>query len=204
MTLLWVVCVVFALIVLSMAFYPLYQSTAKKQVVLLGAAVLVASFGLYALWGSPRVVPLVTAHHERLDELRQTIQLSEALIKQNPQNLEAWLTLAQAFADSGDYKAAANGYKQTVLLSKGNPQLIMAYAEALIMQNDGAIDASAKKSIDIALMIDPALPVARYYYARWLLQEGQMEDAMKTMKTLYHELPDDSPLKRKIDAQIGR
>lgn len=191
-------------VVMALALYPLYATGKQKVALLLGVLLALPVFGLYALWGAPRVVPLVTAHREHVEELRKTIEMTEALIKANPNNLEAWMTQAQAFADSGDYAKAANSYKQSVLLSKGNPVLIMAYAEAVIMQNDGVVDAQAKKSIDIALMIDEHLPVARYYNAIWLLQNNETEEAMKNMKALYHELPDNSPLKKKINEQIGR
>lgn len=190
--------------VMALAIYPLFSTGKKTFALCLFVSLAAPVFGLYALWGSPKVVPLVVAHNERIQELRKTIEVTQALIKANPNNLEAWLTQAQAFADSGDYKAAANSYKQAVLLSKGNPLLIMAYAEALVAANNGVVDAQAKKSIDIALMIDSHLPVARYYNAIWLLQNNETEEAMKNMKELYYELPDDSSLKKKINEQIGR
>ena len=194
----------FLLVVVAASCYPLYRTRGKKFAGLTAVFLLVSSAGLYALWGTPQLVEPVAKHHADVQALREIIVISEALIKENPNNLEAWLNLAQAFADSGQYAAAAKAYKQCVLLSKGNPLLIMAYAEALIAGNDGVVGADAKKSIDIALMIDKKMPVARYYNAIWMLQNEQTAEAMETMKTLYHDLPDDSKLKQKINEQIGR
>jgi cytochrome c-type biogenesis protein CcmH len=194
----------FLAVVIAAGCYPLYHTRGKKFTGFVAGFLVVSSVGLYALFGSPQLVEPVAKHHADVQALRDMIVISEELIKENPSNLEAWLNLAQAFADSGQYKQAANAYKQCVLLSKGNPLLIMAYAEALIAANNGVVGADAKKSIDIALMIDKKMPVARYYNAIWMLQNEQTAKAMETMKTLYHELPEDSKLKRKINEQIGR
>lgn len=194
----------FAVGISGLAAYPLYRVGQMRQAAILGTTLLVFSSLLYVYWGAPRIVPAAAEHHARMQDLREIIKVSEAIIQKEPRNLEAWLNLAQAFADSGDYAAAANGYKQTVLLSKGNPLLITAYAEALIATNNGLVTDQAKRSLDIALMIDKELPAARYYKAIWLLQQGQQQEAMGMMKALYHELPEDSALKRKINEQIGR
>jgi cytochrome c-type biogenesis protein CcmH len=192
------------LLVLAPLCVPMIRSGQKKQAYILALFIFVASIGLYALWGSPRVVPEATRYHVRIQELYQQIEENSALIKQNPQNLEAWLTMAQAFSDAGNYEASARGFKQAVLLSKGHPRIIMAYAESLISQQGGMVSEQAKKSIDIALMLSPDLPLARYYNAVWLLQENRNSEAMKEMRKLYNELPEDSSLKKRMKEQIGR
>ncbi|MDX2074508.1 MAG: hypothetical protein SFX19_09140 [Alphaproteobacteria bacterium] len=192
------------LAVLALMLLPMARTGDRKSALQIAVAITSASVLVYALCGSPRVVPLAEEHNAELRALYAQIKTTSALIEKQPQNLEAWLTLAQAFSDAGDYAAAANGFKQAVLLSKGHPRIIMAYAESLILQADGVVTDAAKKSIDIALMIDPQLPLTRYYQAVWLLQEGRQPEAMEMMKTLYHELPDDSSLKKRMKAQIGR
>jgi len=191
------------LCVLAPLVVPMVRGGQRKQALWLGLCIVIASVVLYAVLGSPRVIPEASAHMARLRELREQIEVTSAIIQKNPKNLEAWLTMSQAFSDSGDYAAAANGFKQAVLVSKGHPRIIMAYAEALVLQADGVVTQPAKKSIDIALMISPDLPLARYYQAVWLLQENRQPEAMIIMKKLYHELPDDSSLKRRMKAQIG-
>lgn len=168
------------------------------------AFVALSSAALYAALGSPRIAEPAREYNKKADELAGKITQSAEAIKKNPKDLEAWLIMAQAFSDSGDFKAAANGFKQAVLISRGEPRIIMAYAESLILDQGGVVSPQAKKSIDIALMIDPKLPIARYYQAIWLLQEERNEEAMKMMKELFAELPDDSKLKQRMKAQIGR
>lgn len=195
---------VLLLAVLAILLLPLIRAGEQKSAGTYALLITIGSVFLYALWGSPRVVMPIMERNAELHALQQQIALTSAIIQQHPNNLDAWLTLAQAFSDSGDYAAAANGFRQAVLLSKGHPRIIIAYAESLILQSEGVVTPAAKKSIDIALMIDPKLPLARYYKAVWLLQENQPAEAMEMMKTLYHELPDDSSLKKRMKAQIGK
>lgn len=204
MNLLLVLLGALLLVTLAVVLTPLWRSGARKMALLLALALSLAISAIYAHLGSPRLVELADARNVEMQALYEQIRVTSALVKAQPQNLEAWLTLSQAFFDVGDYAAAANGFKQAVLLSKGHPRIIMAYAESLIMQDGGAVGAQAKKSIDIALMIDPKLPLARYYNAVWLLQAGKQQEAMQEMKTLYHELPEDSSLKKRMKEQIGR
>lgn len=191
-------------ITLFLLLWPLAQAGESKMAGWLAVGITLAGILCYGVWGAPRVVPLVIEHDAKTMQLRQTIQTNSDLIQQEPKNLEAWLTLSQAFMDRGDYAAAAHGFKEAVLLSKGNPRIVMAYAEALIMQEDGKVTAQAKKSIDISLMLDPQLPLAHYYHAVWLLQENRQDEAMREMKKLYQDLPDDSSLKQRIRQEIGR
>ncbi len=193
--------VLLLLITLALLLFPLRHE--RRLCILAALAVTFVAGGMYALVGAPRVVPLVAQYHAEVAALEKNIQTTRALVQANPKNLEAWLTLSQALMDKGDFAAASEGFKQAVLLSKGHPRIIAAYAEALILQQGGMVPPQAKKSIDIALMIDPQLPLARYYNAVWLLQEGRNDEAMQEMKALYRELPDDSNLKKRMKAQIG-
>ena len=191
------------LALLALLGLPLWCADRKNGVVAL-ALVSVVAMGMYAVSGSPRVVPLVTEYRRDMAALDATIAASSAMLAANPKNLEAWLTLSQALMDTGDFTAAAEGFKQAVLLSHGHPRIIMGYAEAQVLAAEGQVTDSAKRSIEAALIIDKTMPLARYYNALWLLQNGRQPDAMAEMKKLYNELPDSDPLKQRMKEQIGR
>jgi len=176
----------------------------RKMALAVGTGFFIAAFGLYFLWGSPKIVPLLAQRQERLVELKETIVRRSGEVKANPKNLGAWVDLGQSFMETGQFPAAANAFKQSVLLSGGNPLLIMAYAQSLIFAADGKVTDDAKKSLDMVLLQQPQNPEARYYLAVRELQDGHTQDAMKDMKELYHSLPDGSPLKGMIDREIGK
>lgn len=195
----------FAIIAAVMLLLLLWPARAHKVFCAVGAIVFFStSFGMYAHFGSPDILPLLAQREEKLAQLKTTINSNSEAVKTNPKNIQAWVELGDAFMETSQFPAAANAYKQSVLLSRGNPILIMAYAQALIASADGKVTDEAKKSIDMALLLQPENPQARYFTALRQLQTGDTEKAMKNMKELYRSLPDDSPVKSMINRQIGR
>ncbi len=162
------------------------------------------AFGLYATLGAPRLLPLIEARDARLEEVRAIIVARSADVTADPHNLAAWVELGQSFMETGQYSAAAGAFKQAVLIAQGNPALLFAYAQALISDAGGKVTDDAKQALEMALLQQPDNTEIRFWLIVRKLQDGDTQDAMQEMKTLYHSLPDDSPLKAKIDQQIGR
>lgn len=190
--------------ILALLLWPLWRDGERMKAAQLGLGIAVSSVLLYGWFGAYKLVPQLEEYHAEMSALREQIIATSEIVKQHPDNLDAWLTLGEAFSDSGDYNAAAHAFKQAVLLSKGHPRIIIAYAEALILQAEGSVTDDANRSIDMALMLDPSLPLARYYKAVWHLQHENTAQAMHMMKQLYAELPEDSSLKKRMKAEIGR
>jgi cytochrome c-type biogenesis protein CcmH len=194
---------------LTVLLSPLRQSAlTKRQRYLFAAAIsgffMISSAGLYAMLGSPAIVPLLAARQEKLDSLRHTILAMSARVKANAHDLPAWVELGRSFMETAQYSGAANAFRQAVVLSKGNPVLLLAYAQAMIADANGKVTDDAKKALEMCLLQDRGNDEARYWLAVRQLQDGHMEQAMTAMKSLYHSLPDNSPLKAMIDRQIGR
>lgn len=164
----------------------------------------IAGFALYFQAGAPDIVPMLAERETRIASLKASILKNSEEVKANPNNLGAWVELGKVFMESGQYDAAANAFRHAVTLSGGNPVLIMAYAGAQIAQADGKITDDAKKGLEMVLEQTPDNPEARYFMAVRMLQDGRQQEAMQSMRDLYHSLPDNSPLKGMIDKQIGR
>ncbi len=162
------------------------------------------SFILYNQFGTPEILPLIREREEKLSSLKEKIITNSEAVRKDPKNISAWVELGDNFMESSQYSAAANAYKQGVLLSQGDPELIMAYARAMILDADGIVTAEAKKSLDMVIMLEPKNEEARYFQAMYKMQSGDTKNAMQEMKELYKSLPENSPLKDMIDRQIGR
>lgn len=141
---------------------------------------------------------------EKLSELKEKISANSELLKKDPKNLKAWVEMGDSFMETSQFSAAANAYKQAILLSQGNPVLIMSYIHALIIDADGTVTPEAKKSLDMMHILQPGNEEVRYFLAMYKMQSGDTREAMEDMKKLYKSLADDSPIKALIDRQIGR
>jgi cytochrome c-type biogenesis protein CcmH len=162
------------------------------------------SIGIYAVVGSPELIPLLDKRQQRIGELATEINDNLAKVKTDPKDLGAWVILGTAFLETGQLDSAVGAFKQAVVLSGGEPALILAYAKAQIMQADGKVTDDARKALEMVLMLQKDNPDARYFMALRKLQDGKTQEAMADMKALYHSLPDNSPVKSMINNQIGR
>lgn len=187
---------------LAVLLTPVWEN--KKLCAVIAAGFFVAAFGLYHLLGAPEIISLMQAREVKLAGLKEVIVRRSDEVKADPNNLAAWVELGESFMETGQFSAAANAFKQAVLISRGHPTLIMAYAKALIAEADGKVTDDAKKALEMVVLQEPKNDEARYWLIVRQLQEGKTGAAMKAMKKLYHSLPDDSPLKAKINAQIGK
>ena len=124
-----------------------------------------------------------------------------------PMGLYAWLGQPETARLMREYENAGSlseMYRRAVLKSGGDPALILAYNKALIAEAGGEVSDAAKKGLEMVLTLSPGEPEARYLLAIRTLQEGKTKQAMREMKALYHELPENHPLRALMDAQIGR
>ena len=176
----------------------------KRAVGMIGAVFSIGLFGMYSILGAPEIIPLLNKHNAEMAALQQTIAEASDAIKASPRDLAAWIRLGQSFMGAGQYKSAASAFKQAVILSKGNPLILLAYSSAMISDAGGKITDDAKKSLEMVLLQQPQNPEARYLLTVRMLQDGNNEEAMKNMKELYRSLPDNSPMKDMINRQIGR
>ncbi len=204
---------IFSLIILVVVFIillPLYrlENITVKQRRIFSAIIIIVfcigSFGLYYQFGTPEILPLLAQREEKLSGIREKITTNSEILKKDPKSLKAWVEIGDSFMETSQFAAAANAYKQSILLSEGKPELIMSYVHALILGADGTVTPEAKKSLDIMLILQPENEQVRYFLAMYKMQSGDAKGAMEDMKRLYKSLADDSPVKALIDRQIGR
>jgi len=196
------VLIVIMLAVLALLLWPARNN--RGFCVAVVAVFLIGGIGLYQFVGAPEIVPLLAKREEKLAILKASITSNSQAVKKDATNLDAWVALGDNFMDTGQYDAAANAYKQSVLLTGGNPLLILAYARATILSDEGKVSDHAKESLQMVLLQEPKNPEAKYFLTLRKLEDGDIQEAMADMKALYASLPEDSPLKAMINRQIGR
>lgn len=198
----YILFILILLITLIVLLWPARHNTQFCAAV--GSVCFVALFALYGFAGAPQILPLLKERDAQIATVKDSMQKNSELVKAEPKNLAGWVALSQDFLQTGQWEAAVNALKQAVILSNGDPKLILAYAKAMILVAEGKVTDEAKKSLQMVLLQDKNNEEARYYLAVRQLQDGNTKEAMKSMKALYHSLPDNSPLKAVIDKQIGK
>ena len=176
----------------------------------IAAALPLGAFVLYLNLGSPELPgqPFAERQAERSqavdDPAVQTrvAELAEHL-RQNPEDLEAWLALAESYIALERYDSAANAYRHAILLAQGRPDLFSVYGESLVLANDGQVTGEARTAFGQALAAAPGEPRARYYLALAEAQAGNPRAALQMWVDLAADSPPDAPWLPILDQRIG-
>ena len=154
----------------------------SAPIAMLGVTTVSAALGLalYAVLGAPNAPdqPLAARADEILQtkaesgDLRSSIRLLAQKAEKDPENLDAWVLLAQSYAVIGDYTQSRDAYAKAAALATERPEIQSAYAEAMVSANDNTVSTEAV-ALFSQLAQDFNDPRAHYYLA---LAKAQAQD----------------------------
>ena len=170
------------------------------------------SIVLYRAVGSPAaldpaalVAAPATAPGEHGQDLGQAIDKLAAKLKQNPGDAEGWALLGRAYLETQRFADARDALKHAHELVADDPDVGVAYAEALTLASEShQFDAQARALIEAALKADP-----KNQRGIWLLgiadyQAGKFDAAIADWNLLLAQLPKDSTIAQSVRSQIAR
>jgi cytochrome c-type biogenesis protein CcmH len=166
-------------------------STGRRR----GAAVAIllivpaVSLGVYLWLGQPETPDAPLAERKADPNSQEAIQFAiakiEARLASHPDDARGWEVLAPVYMRLGRYDDAAGAFRQLLRLKgEHDPNLLSAYGEALLAAANGVVTSEAHAAFDAALKIDPNKPMAKFYSALALEQDGDIAKA----RALYEEL----------------
>jgi len=135
---------------------------------LLAVAIPILGFGLYFQLGEYGViknpalaqVPVDTRAQNQLTDL--SVEEIEELIKQrlrnNPEDAEGWFVLGKTYMARQKFDKAITAYQRTYDLVGEEPGVMFSLADALAMQNDGAMQGEPEQLVRRGLEISPQDP----------------------------------------------
>ena len=172
----------------------------------LAALVPLVALPLYLKSGSPQMpdVPLAQrmAQAEAAGDFDALIVKVEQHLAKNPDDLEGWKVLAPNYSRAARWDDAAEAYRNILRLSPPDAATIAAYGESMVMANQGIVPATAHEQFRKALALDPKLPVARFYDALALKQEGKTEAAKQAFEAFLQDTPADAPWRQMLLAEL--
>jgi cytochrome c-type biogenesis protein CcmH len=143
---------------------------------LLGIAVPAAAIALYLYLGNPTIIPRLEAAASGqipatqpgapgadMPPLEVMVQRLAEKMEQNPDNLEGWMMLGRTYFATGQPDRALTALEKAYGLAPENPDVLVAYAEAVAANNDSDLAGRPAELIQAALKIDP-----EHSSARWL------------------------------------
>lgn len=136
-----------------------------------------------------------------------TLQSLQERTRAEPANVDAWIALAQAQVDTGDYKGAVATYEHGTQLAPQRADIWSALGDARANATNDPMPPAALAAFRKAVAIDPKEPRARYFLAvaRDLAKDhqGAINDWLALLRDTPPGAPWESELRRTIE-QVGQ
>jgi len=168
---------------------------------------------LYRFVGEPRALnpasippqeALAPAEHGGQDMDQAIAKLAEKL-KQNPDDVGGWTLLGRAYLETERFSEARDALKHAHDLAPAEPDVSVAYAEALTLSGEShRIDGEAKALIEAALKADPQNQRGLWLHGVSAYQDRDYNGAISSWNKLLGLLPPDSTVVQSVKTQIAR
>jgi len=164
---------------------------------------------LYQLMGSAELIDRVpqaqTAQSQpaqpaaSIDEM--VAQLA-ARLQQQPDDLKGWVMLARTYSIMKRYNEAESAYKNVLRLGGENANVLVDYADAMVMTNSGQFNDASGALLTRALELDPDNVKGLWLAGHWKNQSGAQADALDYWQQAAQKLPAGSEDAAAIAQQI--
>ena len=172
------------------------QPTARPPLQVTQGKTLIAAFillavlapSLYYVLGNPAAInapkmsaadahsptnPHAAANDKNLPTIEVMVDRLRKKLEENPNNPEGWLMLGRSYMTMNQYAKAVDALTRAYSQNSNDPSILLAYADALAMQNGGIVDDKGFKLIQRVLEIKPNEPSALWMAA--MAYEGKQD-----------------------------
>jgi cytochrome c-type biogenesis protein CcmH len=186
MTAFVVVAALLAVVVLAVVLRPLWRQ-APVVTTALGALLLLAGVGLYALLGTPAALdPSQLQTPKTLDD---AVAQLEAALARDPSQVEGWRLLGRAYASQQQLAKSRDAYAHAATLAPNDSDVLVQAAEArALAAPEHRFDPQAIAWLQHALAVQPQQQRARWFLGIAQRQAGRPADAAKTWEPLLSQV----------------
>lgn len=170
-----------ALGVLAFVLRPLWSRRGPTLAMI--AVLALAAFGLYRMVGTPAALDPPT---QKIPEtLQGAIAQLEQRLQQDPDQVEGWRLLGQAYASDQQAEKSRDAYARAAQLSPDDPDVLVEAAESRALAAPGRIfDDKAVAMLQHALQRQPQHQRARWFLGIAQRQSGEAAKAAATWEPL--------------------
>jgi cytochrome c-type biogenesis protein CcmH len=171
----------------------------------------IAAFAIYVERGSPDV-PGQSLAERRLqgpseaDSERQQIVVFAQTMREraakDPNDLEAWVRLAQATSALGQTAEALAAWRKSDEIAGQPPEIAGLLGEAAVAASDGNVTPEAERAFARVLQVAPGDPRARFFMGLAKLQSGDSREAVRIWFDLIAASPPDAPWLPTVRARL--
>ncbi|PWC89173.1 cytochrome C biogenesis protein [Azospirillum sp. TSH100] len=174
--------------------------SARVLAILLALVLPVGALAVYGTVGRPDLPaqPLASRNLEQErggppKSVMAAMDKLKAQLAENPNDLQGWLILGQAYVKMNRNADAADALRHAVALNKDDVEIQGLFGETLVSANDGMVPEEAVTAFDAVLAKEPKDPRARFFAALARFQAGDQQGALDRWSALMADSPADAP-----------
>lgn len=166
------------------------------------------ALGLYLYLGAPGVPSQPFAERpaaapSATGSLNDLVLQLRNRLAENPEDQESWLLLGRALAEQQRIEEATQAFRHAVALAPEDLNAKAWLAEALVASAGGTVVPEARQIFAEMLEADAGNPLARFYGAMAMVQDGLLQEGLAVWNGLLQDLPPESPWAPMIRQQIA-
>jgi len=186
-------------------------ATSRAGALIVALLVPLLALGMYAWLGSPelitdgaaRTAAAPASHGAGGMTMAQAIAKLEERLREDPDNAEGWYMLARSYVAEKQYGNAARAMERVVALEgEKDPNLLLQYADALAMANDGRVAGKPAEFVHKALKLKPDYPEALWLAGIAASQSDNLADAIVYWRKAVALLDDQPESQAELKKQI--
>lgn len=163
-----------------------------------------ATAGLYLKVGTPVALGDVSAQAQRPLTLQQALAELQAHLKQQPDDVQGWMLLAQTSSMTKDAAGARDAYDRVLKLDPANAGAMVGWAEADSMtRDDHRIEGRARELLQRAVQQHPDSQRGLWLLGISDFQAGNYAQAANTWRLLQPQLEPGSTVAKSVAEQIA-
>ena len=168
----------------------------------------VIAISVYLVLGTPGFEkqsqqPLISEDLESLGSVEEMVEGLAMRLQSHPDDLEGWYMLAKSYMVLGNYDDAVKAYEHVYRIADPHPDILLGYANALALANNGITSGQPEQLAQQALVLDPANSNGLWIVGMAAFEQGNFQTAVDSWQQLTDQLEKDSSsyleLKKLID-----
>jgi len=196
----WVIAIGLALAVLA----ALLVARLPRMAWEVSAAALLFGLAGYAWQGHPDYAGVPRTGGENKAPFDEKLAEQRRSLGERYGKAGQWLVMSDAYGRRGHTQEAANVLVAGLRATPDDASLWLGLGNALVAHGDGVLSPSADYAYRRALALDPEGPAPRFFYGLAAARAGELPKARALWVSLADSVPQDTPLRAELNANIAR
>jgi len=181
------------------------ESSGRWLIVLALIVIPLVSVTLYrALGNADSLLPEADRTAQQIDEINAMVSGLAQRLQSQPDDAEGWLMLGRSYKYMNRYAESAQAFSEAYRLLGDKADVLLQYADALAMTNDGRLSGKPTELVAKALELAPDDSTALWLSGMAKAEAGKYDEALRHWQKLAAQLPKGSEPHREVQGLIAQ